>query len=73
MEDCMALTQPDATLDVKFFHFTGVTLVVAALVAGSVTLSLTVGESRALYLAQEAQKKVPQKLAASILETSLTK
>jgi len=69
----MASTQPHATLDVRFFHFTGVALVVATLVAGAMTLSLTIDESRALYLAQEAQSKVPQQLAASILETSPTK
>jgi hypothetical protein len=62
----MALTQPDVTLDIRFFHFTGVALVVATLVAGAITLSLTVGESRALYLAQEVHTKVLLQLATSV-------
>ncbi|HUQ34920.1 MAG TPA: hypothetical protein VM144_00935 [Aestuariivirga sp.] len=65
----MASTQPDTSLDLRFLRFTGVALVVATLVSGVVTLSLTVGESRALYLAQEAQKKVPLNLAASLENT----
>ena len=68
----MAATQTDTPLDVRFFRFTGVALVVATLVSGAITLSLTVGESRALYLAQEAQTKVPQQLAASLGSTSPT-
>lgn len=68
----MASTQPDIPLDLRFFRFTGVALVVATLVSGAITLSLTLGKSRALYLAQQEQSKVPQQLAASLDSTSPT-
>ena len=68
----MSRTPIDNTLDVRFFRLTGVTLVVATLVAGAMTLSLTIGESRALYLAQEAQTTIPLQLAASLDSTSPT-
>ena len=61
----MASTQPDTPLDLTFFRFTGVALLVTALFAGAMTLSLTLSESRVLYLAQQEEMKVPLQLAAS--------
>ena len=68
----MAATQPDIPLDLRFFRFTGVALVVATLVSGAITLSLTVGESRAIDLAQQEQSKVPLQLAGSLDSNSPT-
>jgi len=68
----VAATQPDIPLDLRFFRFTGVALIVATLVSGVITLSLTVGESRAIYLAQQEQSKVPLQLAGSLDSTSPT-
>ena len=66
----MASTQPDIPLDLRFFRFTGIALVVATLVSGAIALSLTVGESRAIYLAQQEQSKGPLQLAASTLAST---
>lgn len=67
----MAATQPETQLDLRFFRLTGVALVVATSVAGAVTLSLTIGESRALYLAQHEQIKLAPELASATLDVTL--
>ena len=64
----MAPTQLNAVSDIRFFRFMGAALVVGTLVAGAMMLTLTVGESRAIYLAQEAHTKVPLQLVASSVE-----
>jgi hypothetical protein len=60
----MSSNELDSVLDVRFFHFTGVALIVATLLAGAMMLTLAIGESRAIYLAQEAHTQVPVQLAA---------
>lgn len=67
----MALSsQPASTFDIGFFRNTGLTLVIATLVAGAITLSLTLTESRSIILAGQAQTKVPAEiLAAGVTES----
>jgi hypothetical protein len=62
----MALSpQPASTFDIGFFRNTGLTLVIATLVAGAITLSLTLTESQSITLARQAQTKVPAEIMAA--------
>jgi len=58
-------TASPATFDLAFFRNTGFLLVFATLVAGALTLFLTVAESRSIILAQNAQAKEPAKIVTA--------
>lgn len=51
--------------DLAFFRNTGLALVIATLVAGTITLSLTIEESRAIILAGETKSKIHDQLAVA--------
>jgi hypothetical protein len=61
----MASSQPAATFDLAFFRNTGFMLVLATLIAGAVTLFLTLTESRSIFLAQNAQAMDSAKIATA--------
>jgi hypothetical protein len=63
--------QPASTFDIRFFRNTGLTLVIATLVAGAITLSLTLTESRSIILAGQAQTKVPAEIMAAEVTESI--
>ena len=65
----MALPQP--ALDVAFFRNTGFILVLATLVAGALTLFLTVTESRSIILAQKAQMTEPAETVTAEITDSI--
>jgi hypothetical protein len=68
----MALSpQPASTFDIGFFRNTGLTLVIATLVAGAITLSLTLMESRSIILARQEQAKVPAEIMAAEVTESI--
>ena len=67
----MASSQPATTFDLAFFRNTGLALVFATLVAGALTLFLTVGESRSIILAQKAQMKEPSKIVTVEISGSM--
>ena len=58
----MASPQPATTFDLAFFRNTGFILVLATIIAGALTLFLTVAESQSIILAQKAQMKEPTKI-----------
>jgi hypothetical protein len=51
----MASSQPAAAFDLAFFRNTGFILVLATLIAGALTLFLTLTQSQSIILAQNAQ------------------
>ena len=61
----MASSQPAATIDLAFFRNTGFILVVATLIAGALTLFITLTESRSIILAQDAQAKESAKIVTA--------
>jgi hypothetical protein len=69
----MALShEPASTSDLGFFRNTGFALVVATLVAGAITLSLTVKESRSIQTAsKEAQTKEPAEIVTADVTGSI--
>jgi hypothetical protein len=63
----MALSpQPASTFDIGFFRNTGLALLIATLVAGAITLSLTLMESRSVILAREVQTQEPAETMAGV-------
>ena len=61
----MASSQPAATFDLTFFRNTGFILVVATLIAGALTLFLTLTESGSIILAQNAQAMESAKIVTA--------
>jgi len=61
----MASSQPATTFDLAFFRNTGFILVLATLIAGALTLFLTLTESRSIILAQNAQAMDSAKIATA--------
>lgn len=61
------LPQPD----VRFFRNTGLALVTATLMAGAITLSLTLTENRSVILALQAQTKEPAEIIAAEVTESI--
>ena len=61
----MASSQPAATFDLTFFRNTGFILVVATLIAGALTLFLTLTESRSIIHAQDVQAMASAKVVTA--------
>ena len=61
----MVSSQPAATLDLVFFRNTGFILVVATLIAGALTLFLTLTESRSIILDPDAQAMESTKIVTA--------
>ena len=61
----MALSsQSVSTSDIAFFRNTGLALIIATLVAGAITISLTLAQNQPIIFTNEGETKVPMQLAA---------
>lgn len=57
--------------DLAFFRNTGIALVIATLAAGTVTLSLSLAESRAIILAGDTEPKISVQQVAVVAAATL--
>ena len=64
-----ATSQPEQVLDQRFFHVTGLVIVLATLIAGAITLTLTsqVAEAQFMSVAPEAPARDPAELPSFVL------
>ena len=70
-EDMALSPQPISTSDIAFFRNTGLALVIASLLSGAITLSLTVRENRSITLAQETMTKERAKIVTADVSGSI--